>query len=210
MSKKNSILKHATALFARQGFRETSMAEVSTLSGVASATIFYHFNSKETLLISILAHVKTTIMDQFDHYEQSHEFDTGYQRAEGIITHYLHLAADMPDEFLLLQRHFLHQLADVNPECRRHLEAVYTGLVDVFENAILAGQQDGSIVEQPARKNALILFAMVDGIVRFNTYRLYDAGALYQELLQCCRRILQPGGCGTAVPAKKRRNRSLS
>lgn len=192
MSKKNIILEHATALFARQGFRETSMAEVSELSGVASATIFYHYNSKEALLISILAHVKTAIIDRFDAYEQAHGFDNGYQMAEGVITHYLHLAAEMPDKFLLLHRHFPHQLADVNPECRRHLEAVYTCLVDIFENAILAGQRDGSIVELPARKHALILFAMVDGIVRLNTYRLYDAGALYQDLLQCCRRMLQP------------------
>lgn len=192
MSKKNIILKHATALFARQGFKETSMAGISKLSGVASATIFYHFSSKETLLISILASAETAIVEKFDVYNRSHEFENGYQMVEGVITYYLHLAAEMPDEFLLLQRHFPYQLADVNPECRRHLEAIYNCLVDIFEKAILTGQQDGSIVDLPTRRNALILFAMVDGIVRFNTYKLYDAGALYHELLHGCRRMLQP------------------
>jgi len=32
---------------------------------------------------------------------------------------------------------------------------------------------------------------MVDGLARFNTYKLYDAGALYNELMQSCRRMLQ-------------------
>ena len=168
------------------------MAGISKLSGVASATIFYHFSSKEALLISILASVETAIIDKFDAYNRSHEFKSGYQMVEGVITYYLHLAAEMPDEFLLLQRHFPFQLADVNPACRRHLEAIYNCQVDIFEKAILTGQADGSIIELPARRKALILFAMVDGIVRFNTYKLYDAGALYQELLNGCRRMLQP------------------
>jgi len=43
----------------------------------------------------------------------------------------------------------------------------------------------------PARKTALIIFTMVDGLVRFNTYSLYDAGALYKDLIEACRRILQ-------------------
>jgi hypothetical protein len=36
----------------------------------------------------------------------------------------------------------------------------------------------------------MVLFAMVDGIVRLNTYRVYDAGALYDSLMVACRRLL--------------------
>ena len=35
--------------------------------------------------------------------------------------------------------------------------------------------------------------AMVDGIVRLNTYRVYDAGALYGSLITACRRLLTGG-----------------
>jgi AcrR family transcriptional regulator len=194
MSKKNLILRHATTLFARQGFKETSMAEVSRLSGVASATIFYHFSSKEELLIAILAQVKAAVIERFERFNRAQQFENGIQAVEGMVTYYLHLTSDMPDEFLLLHRHFPYQLAEINTECRRHLEAVYNCLVDVFENAICTGQQDGSIAPLPADKTALILFSTVDGIVRFNTYKLYAAGTLYQDLLTCCRRMLQPSG----------------
>jgi hypothetical protein len=39
----------------------------------------------------------------------------------------------------------------------------------------------------------MILFSMVDGLARFNTYQLYDAGSLYNELIEVCRRIAKGG-----------------
>ncbi len=168
------------------------MAEVSQLSGVASATIFYHFASKEELVLAILKRVKEAIVQNFEHYERHHSFENGFQAVQGAIAYYLDLAADMEDEFLLLHRNFLYRLAEKNPVCRRHLEQIYNCLVDIIERAICQGQEDGSVGDVQAHKTALILFSTVDGIVRFNTYRLYDAGALYQELLECCRRILAP------------------
>ncbi|MCP4622634.1 MAG: hypothetical protein GY850_03775 [bacterium] len=43
----------------------------------------------------------------------------------------------------------------------------------------------------PARKTALVIFSMVDGIARFKTYNLYDANSLFSEILGACRRMLQ-------------------
>ncbi len=42
----------------------------------------------------------------------------------------------------------------------------------------------------PARKTSLILLSMVDGIVRFKMYNLYDSGTLYDEIIEACRRML--------------------
>jgi hypothetical protein len=38
---------------------------------------------------------------------------------------------------------------------------------------------------------AWIIFSMADGLVRFNTFRLYEAGALYNDLIESCRWMLQ-------------------
>ncbi|MCJ7810533.1 MAG: TetR/AcrR family transcriptional regulator, partial [Desulfobulbaceae bacterium] len=66
-------------------------------------------------------------------------------------------------------------------------------LVDIFEKAINLGKEDGSVGDIPARKNALLIFTLTDGLVRFNSYNLYDAGALYSELIASCRRMLKNG-----------------
>ena len=68
MSKKNAILRTATGLFSEKGFKDTSMAELSKMTGVAQGTIFYHFKNKEGLFLSILENVKDVIIEQFDQH----------------------------------------------------------------------------------------------------------------------------------------------
>jgi hypothetical protein len=74
------------------------------------------------------------------------------------------------------------------------LDSQYRCVVNIFQQAILRSQKDGSIGSVPARKKALIVFSKVDGLARFNTYSLYDAAALYKDLIEACRSILQNNG----------------
>jgi AcrR family transcriptional regulator len=191
MSKKNAILLNATRLFSKKGYKETSMAEVAKITGSAGGTIFYHFKTKEELFLSILKNVKETIINDFKNYLEESEFENGLEMVEGAISFYLKCAGKMEDQFRLLHRHYPYELAQANPVCRQHLEAIYECFVDMFEQSIEQGQRDGSIGNMPARKIALIIFSMVDGLVRFNTYNLYDAGALYNEVIESCRRMLK-------------------
>lgn len=192
MKKKDAILKVATVLFANKGFVDTSGQELARLTGVAEGTIFYHFKNKEGLLLAILEKTRDEIVDQFEQFFENRPFASGLEMAEEVISFYLYLAGFMEDKFLLLHRHFLYKFSESNPEFRENLEDIYNCLVDIFEEAIQAGHEDGSIcAEVHPRKSALILFTMVDGLVRFKNYNLYDAGALFNELMKSCRRMLQ-------------------
>jgi len=192
VKKKEAILKVATVLFANHGFKGTSMQELSRLTGAAEGTIFYHYKSKEKLLLVILEKTRAEIVDQFGHFFENRPFASGLEMAEEVISFYLYLAGLMEDQFLLLHQHFLYKFSESNPEFRENLEAIYNCLVDFFEKAILTGLEDGSIASDVhPRKSALILFTMVDGMVRFKNDNLYDAGALFNELLKSSRRMLQ-------------------
>ena len=191
MSKKEAILKAATHFFSEKGFKDTSMSELARTTGVAQGTIFYHFKNKEELFLATLASIKERILEHFDRYLSEKTFQNGLDMVEGIVSFYLYLAGMMEDLFLLLQRHDPYQLAAENATCRRHLEAIYSCFVDMFERGVVRGQEDGSIGKMPARKTALIVFSMVDGLVRLNTYNLCDAGTLYNELIESCRRMLE-------------------
>ncbi|MGL1861348.1 MAG: TetR/AcrR family transcriptional regulator [Pseudodesulfovibrio sp.] len=192
MKKKEAILKVATVLFANNGFVGTSVQELSRLTGVAEGTIFYHYKSKENLLLSVLKGARDEIIVQFEQFFENRPFASGLEMAEEVISFYLYLAGLLEDQFLLLHRHFIYKLSDINPEFRENLEAIYNCLVDFFEKPIVTGQEDGSIdSDVHPRKTALILFTMVDGLVRFKNDNLYDAGALFNELLKSSRRMLQ-------------------
>ncbi|QJB56050.1 TetR/AcrR family transcriptional regulator [Pseudodesulfovibrio sp. zrk46] len=192
MKKKDAILKVATVLFANKGFVDTSGQELSRLTGAAEGTIFYHFKNKEGLLLAILEKTREEIVEQFEQFFENRPFKSGMEMVEEVVSFHLYLAGLMEDKFLLLHRHFLYKFSESNPEFRENLEAIYNCLVDIFEEAIAAGQEDGSITKElHPRKTALILFTMVDGLIRFKNYNLYDAGALFNELMNTCRRMLQ-------------------
>jgi AcrR family transcriptional regulator len=191
MNKKDTILHTATLLFAEKGFRETSMSELSKLTGAAEGTIFYHFRNKEELFLSILEKVKQDIISEFEGYLAETTFDSGLDMIEGAITFYIQLAGLMENRFLLLHRHDAYELAKTNATCRKHLEAIYDCLLEIFEQAVLLGQKDGSIRDMATKKAALIIFSMVDALVRFDTYNLYEAAGLYKELMESCRRMLE-------------------
>jgi AcrR family transcriptional regulator len=194
MSKRNAILASATRLFSRNGFQGTAMAELSAITGAATGTIFHHFRNKEDLFLQVLNDVKESILDQFDRHQQTLRDQNGIERVEGVVAFYLQLAGTMEDQFLIIHRHDPYQMAETSPVCRSHLESIYTCLLDIFEEGIQKGMQDGSVAVDSPRQTAMVLFAMVDGIVRLNTYRVYDAGTLYDSLMVACRRLLTGGG----------------
>ncbi len=190
MSKKEAIMDAAARLFSTKGFNETRLSEIANMTGAAEGTVIYHFKSKEGLFLSILKAFKDSIVSELKKYTRDREFENGLKMAGDLITFYLQLADSMEEQFLLLHRHDAYQLALTREECREDMEAIYDCLVDVFEQAIELGQKDGSILDMPARKMAMIIFSMVDGLLRLNTYGLYDAGTLYNELIFACNRIL--------------------
>jgi AcrR family transcriptional regulator len=190
-TRKEAILEAAASLFAEKGYNETSMSELAHITGVAQGTIFYHFKNKEELFLAILDDFKNKISKEFERHIEAKKSARGLDMVQDALDFYLFLAGSMEDRFRILHRLHAYELARINPECREHLEAIYGRFVDIFEQSIRQGQEDGSIRRIPTRKVALIIYAMVDGLVRFNTYGLYDGGVLSEELLECCRKILE-------------------
>lgn len=189
-SKKEAIVEAAIKLFAEKSFQGASTAELAAVTRVAEGTIFYHFKTKEDLLVHALVRIKEEILDEYQRYRDSHRPERGIDKVEEALGFYLYLAGKFEDRFLLLHRRYLYELAEVNPTCRQELQEIYDCLVDILEEPVLAGQQDGSVVDGPARKTALLLFTMVDGLVRFRNHNLYDAAALFPELIAASRRML--------------------
>jgi AcrR family transcriptional regulator len=191
MTKKDAILQAATFLFARKGYKDTAMGELSKMTGAAEGTIFYHFKNKQEIFLAILRTLKDDILPEFERYRKVETEKTGLDMVEESISFYLYMSKTRENLFSILHQRYPYELAESNPECRDILEAIYNCFVDIFERSIISGQRDGSIGDVPARKSALIVFSMVDSMVRFRMNNLYDVDALYNELIESCRRMLE-------------------
>jgi len=191
LSKKEVILKAAAKLFSEKGFKYTSMAELSKVTGAAEGTIFYHFKNKEYLFLSILERIRETVSTEINNHFNDNRYLTGMEMMDGAVSFYLGLPGKMEDWFFVLHRHYTYDLAAVNSVCKEHVDAIFNCFIDLFERAIIKGQKDGTISDLPARKTACIIFAAVDGLIRFNNYNLYNTNLLYKELIESCRRMLK-------------------
>ncbi|MEE4242986.1 MAG: TetR/AcrR family transcriptional regulator [Desulfopila sp.] len=191
ISKKNSILEAATYLFSAKGFSNTSMTEVATLAEISGAAIFYHFKTKEDLFVSVLESVQSGILTEFSKYVAKEDFHSGLDMLLGAVAFHLHLSETKKEWFVLLDRYSTHELAADNRMSRQYLQDIYNCLVDIFEKALIVGQQDGSIRELSSKRTALIIFAMVDGIRHLENINLYHAGSLYSDLVALCRNFLE-------------------
>ncbi|QJR82548.1 TetR/AcrR family transcriptional regulator [Alteromonas pelagimontana] len=60
------ILDAAEALFAEQGFTQTSMRTITTRAGVNLASVNYHFGSKKNLIQAVFKRYFDTLMPQID------------------------------------------------------------------------------------------------------------------------------------------------
>jgi AcrR family transcriptional regulator len=56
----DSVVRAATGVFLRQGFRRTQMADVATEMGVAKGTLYLYVESKEALFEQVLLHADRT------------------------------------------------------------------------------------------------------------------------------------------------------
>ena len=54
-SRRNEILASAAKLFAQQGYRPTTLTELAEAIGIAKATLFHHFRTKEQILFELYA-----------------------------------------------------------------------------------------------------------------------------------------------------------
>jgi len=197
VSKRTAILQAAISAFATKGFRETSTTDLAQMTGVAEGTVFYHFGNKEKLFLAVLDHVRREFQREFSEYLESAGPSTGLAMLEEAVGFYLQLATEKGELFLLLHRSDAYELARVNEQCRKELEAIFNCLVGVFEGALVKGQEDGSIKPMATHTMALLIFTMVDGLVRLRDCSLYEPGAVFPDLMNACRKLV-----ASAAPAE--------
>lgn len=191
-SRRDAILRTATLLFAEKGFQETSMGEVSKLTGVAGGTVFYHFKNKEELFVSILEEARVRLVREFERFFSTEGSEVGLDLIQDTLSFYLHLAGgEMRAQFLILHRDHAFRLANEHEACRECLGRIYESILEIFEQALVRGQADGSVTGgcEP-RRTSLVLLALADGLVRLMATNLYEPGVLLDDVLAACRRML--------------------
>ncbi|MGL1931889.1 MAG: TetR/AcrR family transcriptional regulator [Desulfotalea sp.] len=180
MTRKEIIIKAATELFGEKGYRETTTADIRKRAGVAQGTLFYHFKSKEGIILHIFADILTDYLNEVKNF--SHE---GLNGLEALIK-YAKLAERLRKErgenLVFILPNFVPSLIKDNEEAQQIFIQYHESTITSLEKLLVKGMKDGSIRDVEPRTTAHFLFALSIGINRHMTM----PGQESSELIDIC------------------------
>ncbi len=164
MTRKESILKAATELFAGKGYDGTSTAEVAERAGVAHGTLFHHFGTKENLFIEML----NAFVEEFSSGLEGLKLEegTGWEALERSLRYNLDFLRTHDREvFMLISEHY--RVAK-DSACFAHHDLIHKGMENIQairRNLLERGQKDGSIRPLPIEDTMFVMECVLTGIV---------------------------------------------
>jgi len=178
MLKKDKILIAAQELFARYGYAGTTMKMVAEQAGVASGLVFHYFDNKENLFMvagselidSMIIVLRNKTVDCKD----------GCEALGAFVKAYLDFTIENKKTFPTIIR--CSPFSDDNPDLdRKRIGAKFKELIDMVEEFLRRGIEDGSIIELPVSQTAYMVYANIIGAVRTRFLAPYDIPGLFDE-----------------------------
>jgi TetR/AcrR family acrAB operon transcriptional repressor len=164
---RNNILDAAEHLFVKQGVSRTTLQHIATAAGVTRGAIYWHFLDKGALFNAMMERAKMPLESAMQLLDQA----SGTEPLEGLRAYVLcvfRLTVDDPSarrvfEIATLKLEYVDELSAVRERRQQSL----AHWMDRAEGRIRSGMAQGQIKSGVAPEAvALVLWAMVDGLVR--------------------------------------------
>jgi AcrR family transcriptional regulator len=188
MGRKNAIIEAATQLFAEKGFNETSTAEIAARAGVAHGTLFYHFKTKEGILLKVYE----TVMDSYLAGMRAAvaEASLGLAQIEEAVRFHFRFSAERAREILVLMRDFPAQLTAPDFPHRDVVTRKTAGVIALLRTCLEAGMADGSLRPLPAEETAHMVRGLMYGLSRQRLLGPLNVPEVDEEAIRFCHRAL--------------------
>ncbi len=191
--KKEIILEAAARLFAKNGYARTSTVTLAHEAGVAEGTIFRHFKSKEELFIALILRLNEKLLQDVYQYLEMQDHENGIDYINSTIKAvYLFMRKNGAD-FALLLRDAPGCYGEDSSKAFEHVKSLFTLMQEHFENAIVRGQEEGSIrPELHSGDTACLLASSLVGLMRtVHLGFLQPSEHMLKHYLLCNRAMLE-------------------
>jgi TetR/AcrR family fatty acid metabolism transcriptional regulator len=137
--KYHRILEAAVKIFARQGFRESTIAQIAREAGVADGTIYLYFKNKNDILVQ---HFRFKIQQVFDRFRtEVNRAETSIDKLRNLVR--VHLSEFQRDpDMAVVYRVETHQSKRLAEEQIRAMSKMY---LDIIAEIVEQGQEEGFI-----------------------------------------------------------------
>ena len=154
---RTSLFDAATACFGAYGYRDTTLADVTSYAGIGRTTIYEYFTDKEDLLVQL---VESTVPEVVSGLIAGLPPDlTTRERLSELIVRGLELVSS--DE--TVGGSLMHQLPTLSPEAQRRIRATHSALEDEIETLCTRGIAAGEFRPFDPRDASRLVFATMMG-----------------------------------------------
>jgi TetR/AcrR family transcriptional regulator, fatty acid metabolism regulator protein len=190
MTKKEAIVTAAAELFAEKGFTETTASEVAERARVAQGTLFYHFKTKENILLEVFE----SIMDRYQAGMEGavRTTENGLSALEALLKFQFAFVEENSRVFLVVLRDFPSFLAHSDSPQKARVHARLAAVSDVLRGILERGRKDGSIRDLPIESTVQILRGLTSGLIRHRLLGFSTSPPGSDEVVDFCRQALQP------------------
>jgi AcrR family transcriptional regulator len=186
---RQQIVEAATKLFAQKGYRATSMADLTTSTGLTRGALYHHFDAKDTLFRAVVDHVRTTWGATVG--AQISGSDDALEQLASLIGGHARLIRDRP-ELCLVITGLSEEIRRSEPELAAALHGVYRELIAVVQQLLTAGQGAGQVrADIDPHLVAIDIIGLLRGISCFGV--LADLGLDVEQTLAGVRPVLIDG-----------------
>jgi len=138
-SKYYQILEAAVKIFARQGFHQSTVAQIAKEAGVADGTIYLHFKNKDDILVQFFSFKAKQVFDCFR--RQVARGENSAEKLGNLVRAHLSEFQRDPDMAVVYEIE-THQSSRLAEEQIREMAKMYQ---DILAEIIEQGQQEGFI-----------------------------------------------------------------
>jgi TetR/AcrR family fatty acid metabolism transcriptional regulator len=138
-NKYHQILEAAVKVFARQGFYQSTIAQIAKEAGVADGTIYLYFKNKDDILVQFFSYRTKQVFESFR--EEVDRAKTSSDKLRNLVQR--HLAEFQRDrDGAVVYQVETHQSSRLAEEQIREMSQMYR---DLISEIIEQGQQEGTI-----------------------------------------------------------------
>jgi AcrR family transcriptional regulator len=172
--RRDEIMAAAKEVFARQGFHDTTIADIAKQAGLAYGSIYWYFDSKNELFHALMA-VEEAALRNHVAAALAQLSKVGVPAANAVEEVPLRTAVQATLEFFEADKAtvklLLREAYALGDRFEKHLGGIYERFIDDIETFIVAAQERGQMVAAPPRMAAYTLAALVGQLAhrRLNT-----------------------------------------
>jgi TetR/AcrR family fatty acid metabolism transcriptional regulator len=138
-NKYHQILEAAVKIFARQGFHQSTIAQIAKEAGVADGTIYLYFKNKDDILVQFFSYRTKQVFESFR--EEVDRAETSADKLRNLVRR--HLAEFQRDrDGAVVYQVETHQNSRLAEEQIREMSQMYR---DLISEIVEQGQQEGTI-----------------------------------------------------------------